>query len=172
MDAYTFLISKIIIATINGESGFKKNIQMEIILLQDVKNVGKKGEIKNVPDGFARNFLLVKKLAAAATPEIVAQAKLAEENRSKQLEKEKQETQKLAEALRGKKIIIKTRAKNGKLFGSITAKEILAAIKEAGFVVPEKSISAGHIKELGEKKLDINLNFGIKTEIILRVESD
>ena len=145
---------------------------MEIILLQDVKNVGKKGEIKNVPDGYARNFLLAKKLAAAATPEIVAQTKLAEENRNKQLEKEKQETQKLAEALKGKKIIIKTRAKNGKLFGSITAKEISSAIKEAGFVVPEKSISVDHIKELGEKKLDINLNFGIKTSINLTIEAE
>lgn len=145
---------------------------MEIILLQDVKNVGKKGEIKNVPDGFARNFLLAKKLAAVSTPDVAKHIIIEQENKKKQLETEKQETQKIAEALRGKKIIIKTRAKNGKLFGSITAKEILSAIKEAGFVVPEKSISAGHIKELGEKKLDINLNFGIKTEIILGVESD
>ena len=145
---------------------------MEIILLQDVKNVGKKGEIKNVPDGFARNFLLAKKLAAVSTPDVAKHIITEQENKKKQLETEKQETQKIAEALRGKKIIIKTRAKNGKLFGSITAKEILSAIKEAGFVVPEKSISAGHIKELGEKKLDINLNFGIKTEIILGVESD
>lgn len=166
------MISKTIVATINIGSNFKKNIQMEIILLQDVKNVGKKGEIKNVPDGFARNFLLAKKLATVATPEIVAQTKLVEENKNKQLEKEKQETQKMAEALRGKKFIIKTRAKDGKLFGSITAKEIATEIKKSGYDVPEKSIQTKHIKELGEKRVEINLDFNIKTEIILGVEQE
>jgi large subunit ribosomal protein L9 len=166
------LISKTIFATISGDRNFKKNIPMEIILLQDVKNVGKKGEIKNVPDGFARNFLLAKKLAAVSTPDAAKHIITEQENKKKQLEAEKRETQKIAEALKGKRVVIKTRAKNGKLFGSVTAREIISALEKIGFDIPEKSISAGHIKELGEKKLEISLNFGIKTEIILRVESD
>ncbi len=143
---------------------------MEIILLQDVKNVGKKGQIKNVPDGYARNFLLAKKLAAAATPEIVAQVKKDEEIKSEQLKNEKQKIQKMAKDLRGKKFIIKTRAKDGKLFGSITAKEIAAEIKKGGYDVTEKSIHAEHLKELGEKRIEINFDFGIKTEIIIALE--
>lgn len=145
---------------------------MEIILLQDVKNIGKKGEIKNVSDGFARNFLLAKKLATLATAELVAQVKINEENQTKQLEKEKQAAQKLADKIRNQKIIIKTRAKDGKLFGSITAKEIVMAIKKIGFDVPEKSINVGHIKDLGERKLEITLDFGIKTSLNLTVEQE
>ena len=143
---------------------------MRIILLQDVRNIGKKGQIKNVPDGYARNFLLVKKLAAIATESTISQTKFEEEKNNQKLMSEKQTVQKLAENLNGKKIIIKARAKDNKLFGSITAKEIAVEIKKIGFEIPEKAIKADHIKELGEKKVSVNLDFGIKTEIILGVE--
>ena len=143
---------------------------MRIILLQDVKNVGRKGQIKNVPDGYARNFLLAKKLAAVATESIISQTKFEEEKNNQELMSEKQAVQKMADDLNGKKIIIKARAKDNKLFGSITAKEIAIEIKKIGFEIPEKAIKADHIKELGEKKVSINLDFGIKTEIILGVE--
>lgn len=145
---------------------------MQIILLQDVKNVGKKGQIKNVPDGYARNFLLAKKLAAVATQTAVTQIKTEENTKNLQLALGKQETQKLADSLNGKKFIIKARAKSGKLFGSITAKEIASEIKKVGYDIPEKSIQSDHIKELGEKRIVISLNFGIKTEIILEVEEE
>jgi large subunit ribosomal protein L9 len=143
---------------------------MQIILLQDVKNVGKKGQIKNVPDGFGRNFLLAKKLAAIATDSAISQTKFEEEKKNQHLMSEKQAVQKLAMELNGKKFIIKARAKDGKLFGSIATKEISLEIKKNGFEIPEKAITADHIKELGEKKVSINLDFGIKTEIILGVE--
>ena len=143
---------------------------MQIILLQDVKNVGKKGQIKNVPDGFARNFLLAKKLAAAATESAISQTKFEEEKKNQQLLSEKQTIQKLADDLNGKKFIIKARAKDGKLFGSITAKEIVSEIKKSGYEIPEKSIQTDHIKELGEKRIKISLNFDIKTEIIVALE--
>ena len=146
------------------------NIKMQIILLQDVKNVGKKGQIKNVPDGFARNFLLAKKLAAAATESAISQTKFEEEKKNQQLLSEKQTIQKLADDLNGKKFIIKARAKDGKLFGSITAKEIVSEIKKSGYEIPEKSIQTDHIKELGEKRIKISLNFDIKTEIIVALE--
>ena len=143
---------------------------MQIILLQDVKNIGKKGQIKNVPDGYARNFLLAKKLAAAATQATISQVKTEEAKKNEQIAFEKQETQKIASEINGKRIIIKSRSKNGKLFGSITAKEIALEIKKIGFEIPEKAIVADHIKELGEKKVSINLSFGIKAVIILVVE--
>jgi len=145
---------------------------MQIILLQDVKNIGKKGQIKNVPDGYARNFLFVKKLATSATQSAVAHVKSEEEKKNQQLTSEKQEVQKLAQSLNGKKIIIKARAKDNKLFGSITAKEISLEIKKSGYVIPEKAIQAGHIRELGEKRVNISLDFGIKAEIILAIEEE
>ena len=143
---------------------------MQVIFLQDVKNVGKKGQIKNVPDGYARNFLLVKNLAAIATEAVVSQAKAEEAQKNQNLAAEKQKLQKLANTLSGKHIVIRARSEKGKLFGSITAKEIVAEIKKIGFNIPEKAIGIDHIKDLGEKKISINLDFGIKTTIILRVE--
>ncbi|MDD5396746.1 MAG: 50S ribosomal protein L9 [Candidatus Moranbacteria bacterium] len=143
---------------------------MQVIFLQDVKNVGKKGQIKNVPDGYARNFLLARKLAAVATPASVASAKKEADSKKMQEALEKQTVQKLANDLKDKRITLKARAKEGKLFGSITAKEIAQEIKKIGFDVPEKAIQAEHIKDLGEKKVTISLNFGIETSIILIVE--
>lgn len=143
---------------------------MQIILLQDVKNVGKKGQIKNVPDGYARNFLLAKKLAAVATQSVISQVKTEETKRNQQFALEKQKTQKIASEIDGKRIVIKARSKNEKLFGSITTKEITSEIKKIGFEIPEKAIATDHIKELGEKKVSINFDFGIKATIILIVE--
>lgn len=143
---------------------------MQVIFLQDVKNVGKKGQIKNVPDGYARNFLLARKLASVATPASVAHLKQEDDKKKMQISLEKQEIQKLASAIEGKRITIRARAKDGKLFGSITPKEIALEIKKNGLAIPEKAIAAEHIKDLGEKKIIISLDFGIKASIILVVE--
>ncbi|MDD5464172.1 MAG: 50S ribosomal protein L9 [Candidatus Moranbacteria bacterium] len=143
---------------------------MQVIFLQDVKNVGKKGQIKNVPDGYARNFLLARKLATVATPASLASVKQEEDKKKLQTALGKQTAAKLATAIEGKKFVLKARAKDGKLFGSITAKDINKEIKKAGFDIPEKAIAADHIKDLGEKKVAISFDFGIKAEIILIVE--
>ncbi|EKD58530.1 MAG: 50S ribosomal protein L9 [uncultured bacterium] len=144
---------------------------MQVIFLQDVKNVGKKGQLKNVPDGYARNFLLARGLASAATPAAVSKVKQDEEKKKVQLALEKQEIQKLADALKDKKVVIKARAKDGKLFGSITQKEIVLEIrKQLGLIVSEKAITEGHIKELGERSMKISLDFGITATIAVTVE--
>ena len=143
---------------------------MQVIFLQDVKNVGKKGQLKNVPDGYARNFLLAKNLATLATPASIAKLKQEEDKKKMQTSLAKQEVQKLATAVNGKHITLKARAKDGKLFGSITAKEIAIEIKKIGVEIPEKAIKADHIKDLGEKKVSISLDFDVKAEIILVVE--
>jgi len=145
---------------------------MQIILLQDVKNIGKKGQIKNVSDGYARNFLLARKLAAAATPAAATQAKIEEEKNNERQEIKKQEIQKLASKIDGQHIIIKARAKNGKLFGSITAKEISAEIKKIGIEIPERSVRTDHIKELGEKSITIGFDLGITAKITLAIEEE
>jgi large subunit ribosomal protein L9 len=144
---------------------------MQVIFLQDVKNVARKGQIKEVPDGYARNFLLARGLANVATPAAIAKAKQEEEKKKVQMALGKQEVQKLAEALKDKKIVIKARAKDGKLFGSITQKEIVLEIrKQLGLEVSEKAITDGHIKQLGEKSLKLSLDFGVSASITVTVE--
>jgi large subunit ribosomal protein L9 len=145
---------------------------MKIIFLQDVKNVGKKGQIKNVPDGYARNFLLVKNLAVIATPE--AENKLKKEEALKKEEQENNlgKLRQLAQDIKEKIVSIKVKAKDSKLFGSITQKDIAAAIKKNGFEIPEKAIEHLHIKELGDREVKIDLGSGVNTHIILRVEQE
>jgi large subunit ribosomal protein L9 len=142
---------------------------MKIILLQDVKNIGKKGQIKEVPDGYARNFLLAKKLAAVATSGAVAIAEKEEEKKQLMLKEQQAQTQKLADALSKKEIIIKARSKDGKLFGSITAKDIANEIRKLKLEVPEKAIAVGHLRELGSHEVKINLehNLSVKLNVII-----
>lgn len=144
---------------------------MQVIFLQDVKNVGKKGQIKNVPDGYARNFLLARNLATQATPAEIAKIKHQEQQQKQQLAAEKQEIQKLAAAVNDKQIVIKARAKDKKLFGSITPKEIALEIRSKfGLAIPEKAIAQDHIRELGEKKVKISFEHGINATITVIVE--
>ncbi|KKT94936.1 MAG: ribosomal protein L9, large subunit ribosomal protein L9, partial [Parcubacteria group bacterium GW2011_GWC1_45_14] len=97
---------------------------MKVVLLQDVKKIGKKGEIKDVSDGYARNFLLAKGLGVAATPAAIEKVKQQENKQKQELEQKKDTVRKLASSLDGKAVTIKVKAKDGKLFGSVTAKDI------------------------------------------------
>lgn len=143
---------------------------MKVVLLADVKKIGKKGEVKEVSDGYARNFLLAKNLAEPATPSAVAHAKKMEEQKKAEASKHSAELRRLAESLKGVKVAIKAKSKGGKLFGSVTSKNVAAALVQAGHVVPEKTISAGHIKETGEHEVKIDLGEGVKASITLVVE--
>ncbi len=143
---------------------------MKIILLQDVKNIGKKGQIKEVPDGYARNFLLAKKMAMPATSEGVAHVQKENEKKEVLLRQRKEQVKEMANILRGKEITVKARAKDGKLFGSIKAKDIATEIGKLKLEVPEKAISVGHIKELGSHEVKITLNHDIVVVITLIVE--
>lgn len=146
---------------------------MKIILLQDVKNFGRKGEIKEVSDGYSRNFLFPQKLAQTATPEIIKKTEAQEKQR---IEKEKEELDKkrhLAEILRDKKFVIKAKSKGDKLFGSINRKLISEEMAKAGFTIWEQCISLPKpIKEAGEFKIKIDLGNSINTQIDLVVEKE
>lgn len=143
---------------------------MKIILSQDVKNIGKKGQIKEVPDGYARNFLLAKKLAVVATPGGIAHVQKEDEKKQLLLRQQKARAQTLADALDKKQITIKARSKDGKLFGSITAKDVAGEIRKLKLEIPEKAISAGHIRELGLHEVRITLDYGIVVSIKVSVE--
>ncbi|OGI25501.1 MAG: 50S ribosomal protein L9 [Candidatus Moranbacteria bacterium RBG_13_45_13] len=146
---------------------------MKIILLQDVENLGKEGEIKEVADGFARNFLFPKKMAEIATDETV---KRAEGKKQKQAEKSKlelEETQKLAEQLEGRELYIKVREKDGKLFGSVNEKTVADALKDEGTnIAPENVKLAEPIREMGEYEAQISLDHGLEANVRLILVSE
>lgn len=146
---------------------------MQIILLQEVKNLGKKGELKNVSDGYARNFLFAKKLAETATKEAIEKLAV-QRKKEKTIELESLEKiKKLASELKDKLIEIKTKSKEGKLFGSISAKDIAKELNLGGFVISEKAIiMSAPIKEIGEYEIKINLTQGIETKIKLKVSRE
>jgi len=138
---------------------------MEVILLKDVKNLGKKGDSKEVADGFARNFLFPQKMAELATKEAKQKNQLEKEREVQVQEEALKKIQGLAEKLAGSEIIIKAKAKEGKLFGAVSKKKI---IKEL-----EKAITAKEtIKEVGDYEIKVELGHGIETILNLKIESE
>ncbi len=144
---------------------------MWVILLQDIDKLGKKGEIKEVKDGFARNFLIPKKLAVLATPtEIrkIQRKKILEEERRK---KEIEALKILGQKIKDLEIIIKEKATaEGKLYGSVNQERIVKILKEKGFNIPIEKINLKEpIKEIGDYELEINLLPELKIKIKLKI---
>ncbi len=141
---------------------------MKIVLLQDVKKIGKVGEVANVADGYARNFLFPQKLAEIATEKALAEVKKNEKQKIRE-EKEKQaEREKIIKKISGKKIIIKTKGEDGKLFGSVGVKEISEAIGNG--VKAENIVLDKPIKKVGEQEITIKFAGGMKAKITLLIE--
>ena len=125
---------------------------MKVILNADVKGKGKKGEIVNVSDGYARNFLFPKNLAKEATAQDLNAAKVAQDAAKHKKLVEKAEALALAEKLSDKTVQVKAKCGEGnRLFGAVTAAEVAEALKESmGIEVDKKKIAlSGGIKELG-----------------------
>lgn len=142
---------------------------MRVILLKDVKGVGKRLEVKNVQDGYARNFLLPKSLAIIATEFEIARLN---KNMKTEEEKEKKNITKLkqtAEKIENKELIftLKTGPK-GEIFGSITKKEIEEKLASEG-VENAKVILEHPIKNLGASNISIDLGHGVKTSTYIMV---
>lgn len=145
---------------------------MKVILLQDVKNIGKSGDIKEVSDGYARNFLLPKKLAEVATPEATKKVEIMKAQEAEVQQADLEKTQALAESLQGRDIVISAKEKDGKLFGSINTKTIAKELKKENLEIDEKSIILPEaIKEIGEYEVKIELDHGIEASILVIVES-
>ena len=138
---------------------------MKVILQQDVKGQGKKGEAVEVSDGYARNFLLPRKLAVLATPENLVVMKQQEKARQKKLEDEKAAALEIASKLEGVQVKITARAggAGGKLFGSVTTKEISEALLEQHGIEIEKNriVQEEHIKSYGPYEIKCKLGFEI-----------
>jgi large subunit ribosomal protein L9 len=140
---------------------------MKVILLENIENLGKKMEIKDVPSGFARNFLIPKGLVIIATPENI---KKIEEEKIKNEEKTAKELElmeKQASQLDGIEVIIEvTTGKEGQLFQSINKQKISEQLKELGFEIDKNHIDLKNpIKELGEFPIKIKFEHNLEAEI-------
>lgn len=145
---------------------------MKIILLQDIKNIGKQGDIKEVSDGYARNFLLPKKLAEIATAETMRKAEIMRAKQAEVQQADLQKIQALAESLQGREVVIQAKEKDGKLFGSINAKAIAKELKKENLDINDKSIILPEpIREIGEYEVKISLDHGIEASLLVIVES-
>jgi large subunit ribosomal protein L9 len=148
---------------------------MKVVLKQDVRGTGKKGDIVNVADGYARNFLIVRGLAVEASAQAlndIKNARLAQEHHAQQLREQAQET---AKKLNEKTIKITAKAgQGGKLFGSITSKEIAAEIEKVfGESVDKKKISLENdIKGFGTFTAEIKLHPGVSAKIYIVVSEE
>lgn len=134
---------------------------MKIILLQDVKSVGKKGDIIDVSDGYARNFLIPKKMGVPANAENLNTLKLQKSNAAKIEKEQLEEAQRFAEELAAKEVVLAIKAgEGGRTFGSISSKEIANAYKEqCGITIDKKKIQLQEsIKSFGVFEVKIKLH--------------
>ena len=140
---------------------------MKVILKADVKGQGTKGELVNVSDGYARNFLFPRVLATEADAAAMNDLKNKEEAARFRAETEKKEAQAAADALNGKSVKISAKAgQNGRLFGSVTTKEVAEALKaQYKIEVDRRKISISDIKAQGTYEGEIKLLSGITAKI-------
>ena len=145
---------------------------MKVIFLQDIKGSGKKGEVRNVADGYARNFLIGKGLAVEATAKNMnlLDGQKASEQHKKDVEKQNAED--IKAAIDGKKVVAPAKAgSNGKLFGSVTTGTISELIeKQFGRKIEKKKISLkSDIKNFGTYEADIRLYNGVSAKVTIEV---
>ncbi len=147
---------------------------MKIILLQDVKGQGKKGEVIDVNEGYARNFLIKKGLAEAATAsklnDLTQKKSAAEFHRAEEVKA----TKLMAQEINGKLFTVKIKAgSQGRVFGSVTGANIADALQAAGYNVDKKKVVlTSPIKTLGEYDIELKLLEGITAKIKISVEAE
>ena len=147
---------------------------MKVLLIKDVPNLGKAGEIKEVKDGYGKNFLIAKGFAKLATPDVVEAWQKEQQAQKERQKREIQELTKLKEKLEKIKLVIRHKVgANGALFGAITNKEISEHLKnEFGIDIDKKHIEVHPpIKQTGEYEVDIKLGHGIHGKLDLVVEA-
>ena len=145
---------------------------MKVILLEDVKSVGKRGELVNASDGYAKNFLFPKKLAVEATKSNLNDFELKQKAEAKRKKEELEQAQNMAKELENKTVTVKVKTgENGKLFGSVTNKEVAEEIvKQTGMEIDKKKVSIGDpIKMVGERTAVIKLHPKVSAEITIKI---
>lgn len=146
---------------------------MKVILKQDIKNVGKKDQIINAADGYARNFLFPKGLAVPADSGNLNDLKAKNNAKAAQKERDLENSKKLAKELKDKTVTISVKGgSNGKLFGGVTSKEISVALKEQLKIdIDKKKIITDTIKQEGIFKVNLKLQEGVTAEVNVHVKA-
>ena len=146
---------------------------MKVILLQDVKGKGKKGQLLEVSDGYARNFMLPRKIAIEATPDAVNTMKMNDKATQERIAREKAEAMEISRTLRGLTVVVKAKGGGaGRLFGSITNQEIADSLKaQSGIELDKRRIVLDEqIKTVGEYTVKCKLGYEITADLKLRIE--
>ncbi|MBR2847270.1 MAG: 50S ribosomal protein L9 [Clostridia bacterium] len=146
---------------------------MKVILNQDVKGQGKKGDMINVSDGYARNFLLPKGLATEATKSAINEMKGKADAKAYREEKELEAAKELAAKIEAVSVTIESKSgDNGKLFGSITSGDVADALKMQGHIVMDKKKIVLHdpIKSVGEYNLQVKVHAGVSATLKVTVK--
>ena len=150
----------------------ERTIYMKVIFNQDVRGQGRKGEMKEVSDGYARNYLLPRKLASEATPDMLNAFKLKEKARKAQAEREKAQAEENAKKLEGVIVKISARAgQGGRLFGAITSQEISDALREQHGIEIEKNklVQGEPIKSFGSFEVKCKLGYEVTGKLTVLV---
>ena len=145
---------------------------MKVILKQDIKGVGKKDQVINAADGYARNFLFPKKLAVPADSGNMNNLKAKNESIAYRKGEDLKEAKEIAEKMKSITVKIEVKAgENGRLFGAVTAKEIAEALKrDFNIIVDKKKVLLSEsIKGAGVSKVDIKLNEGVMAKVTVMV---
>ena len=147
---------------------------MEVILREDIEKLGSRGQVVDVAAGYARNFLLPKRLAVLATD---GNKKIVEHERHAHLRREAKElaeAQELGKLMAGVSVAIAQKAgENDQLFGSVTAQDIAAALEKQGYTIERRKIQLGDpIKQLGEHKVPVRLHKDVTIEIPVTVSRE
>ena len=145
---------------------------MKVLLLEDVKGSGKKGEVVNVSDGYARNFLFPRRMAEPADAQAINAANIKKSAAQHRKFTAGIKAREQAQALEGHSVHVKARVgENGKLFGTVSGKEIAAALKEQkGIDVDRKKISIDPVRALGEYTAKLSLFEGVSVNVKVIVE--
>ena len=148
---------------------------MKVILLQDVKSLGKKGEIVNVNDGYARNFILPKKLGLEANGKNMNDLKLQKNNEAKVAKEHLEAAKELAKQLEAGKVEVAIKVgEGGKVFGSVSNKEIAAEVKkQLGLEIDKKKVQLKDaLKTLGTHKVPVKLHPEVTAEVTVEVKEE
>ena len=148
---------------------------MKVILTKDVQNLGSAGDIKDVTDGYARNFLIPGGYVSVVTKDIIRQSEKIKEENKKLAEEGLKTAEELSRKMEGMSVMVKAKAdKSGKLYAAIKEEEVLEVITSKGFKNIDKSkiIFKEPIKEVGEHEIIVSLDHGLESRLDLTVEND
>ena len=145
---------------------------MKVILLQDVKGKGKKGQMLEVSDGYARNFMLPKKLAIEATPDAINTMRMNDKATQERIAREKAEALATSKKLREMTVVVKAKGGGaGRLFGSVTNAEIADALAKQGVKLDKRKIVLGEtIKSVGTYTATCKLGYEITAPLTVKIE--